>query len=208
MKGLETGKETVKRICEALKKETLEPAKKEAEETVAYARKEAETIVDHAKQEAKKILEEAKLEVEKQKAVFSASLSQACRQSVDKLKEEIEKHLFSPQLGKLVGEPLRDPKILVKALEAIVEAIQKDGINTDLIAYISSAVAPREVNELLSSHVITSLRDKGVLMSHIGGGVTVKIVKDHVTLELSDTTVKELLGEYIRKDFREFVFGS
>ena len=38
MKGFETGKDKVKKICDVLKKETLEPAKEEAERIIAAAK--------------------------------------------------------------------------------------------------------------------------------------------------------------------------
>ena len=37
MKGLETGKDKIQKICDALRKETLEPAKQEAREIVEKA---------------------------------------------------------------------------------------------------------------------------------------------------------------------------
>ena len=59
MKGLETGKDKVKKICDVLKRETLEPAKHEADEIVASARKKADEILADAHKEAKKMLDDA-----------------------------------------------------------------------------------------------------------------------------------------------------
>lgn len=208
MKNLETGKDKVKTICDILRKETLEPAKVEADELLAKARREAEEILAEAAAESERMLEHAKAEIERQKAVFQASLSQACRQSIDLLKERIENKLFQPELARLLTAPLQDPSVIAKLITAVVTGIEKEGLNTDLSARIASTVPARAVNELLTKEVLQRLREKGVLLSSIGGGIEVKLVQDNITIELSDAALKELVAEYIRKDFRDLVLGA
>ncbi|MBS0647669.1 MAG: V-type ATP synthase subunit E [Verrucomicrobia bacterium] len=208
MKGLETGKDKVKKICDVLKRETLEPAKQEAEGIVASAREQADEILADAHREAKKMVENAHLEIEKQKTIFQASLTQACRQTLEVLKEKIEHQLFNPELSKLVARPMQDPKLIAQLIHAIIHALDKEGTEADLSVVISSAISARAVNELLASDVIQRLKEKGVLVSSIGGGIEVKLLKDNITIDLSDETVKELVAAYIRKDFREFIFGK
>ena len=89
-----------------------------------------------------------------------------------------------------------------------VEAIQKDGLEADLSAYIPSAVPAKEVNQLLTAGILQHLREKSVLLSSIGGGIEVKLLKDNITIDLSDTALKEVIAEYIRKDFRDYIFGA
>jgi V/A-type H+-transporting ATPase subunit E len=208
MKGLETGKDKVKKICDVLKRETLEPAKHEAEEIVAAARRHADEILADAHKESKKMAENAHQEIEKQKLIFQASMTQACRQTLEVLKEKIERKLFNPELSKLVTKPMQDPKLIAQLINAIVHALEKEGTQSDLSVVISSAIPARAVNELLASDVTQRLREKGVLLSSLGGGIEVKLLKDNITIDLSDETIKELVATYIRKDFREFIFGN
>jgi V/A-type H+/Na+-transporting ATPase subunit E len=208
MKGLETGKDKVKKICDVLKRETLEPAKHEAEEIVAAARRHADEILADAHKESKKMVENAHLQIEKQKLIFQASMTQACRQTLEVLKEKIEHKLFNPELAKLVTKPMQDPKLIAQLINAIVHALEKEGTQSDLSVVVSSAISARAVNELLASDVIQRLREKGVLLSSLGGGIEVKLLKDNITIDLSDETIKELVATYIRKDFREFIFGK
>lgn len=208
MKGLESGKDKVKKICDALKRETLEPAEREAEEIVAAAKRQADEILADAHTQAKKMVEDAFIESEKQKAIFQASLAQACRQSLDALKEKIEKKLFEPSLARLIAKPLQDPKIVAQMITAVIHAVEKDGLKCDLSAAISSSVPAKTVNELLASDVLQRLKEKGVLLSAIGGGIEVKLVQDNVTLDLSDVTIQELVANHIRKDFRDFIFKA
>lgn len=208
MRGLESGKEKVKKICEALKKETLDPAKHEAEVLIINARQQAEGILVDAKRQAQQIIEEARQSAEQLRATVQASLLKACNQTLESLKEKIEKKLFNAELGKLLDKPLQNPKMLAELITAVVKAIEKEGLEADISASISSAVPAKEVNQLLTSEILQRLREKGVLLSPMGGGVQVKIVQNHMTIDLSDAAFKELVAAYIRKDFRELVFGK
>ncbi|HUD01886.1 MAG TPA: V-type ATP synthase subunit E family protein [Rhabdochlamydiaceae bacterium] len=208
MKGLETGKDKVKKICDVLKRETLEPAKHEADEIVASARRHADEILADAHKEAKKMAEDAYIEIEKQKSIFQASITQACRQTLEALKEKIEQKLFNPELARLVTKPMQDPKLMAQLINAIVHALEKEGTKSDLSVVISSAISAKAVNELLASEVIQRLKEKGVLLSSLGGGIEVKLLNNNITIDLSDETIRELVATYIRKDFREFLFGK
>lgn len=208
MRGLESGKEKVKKICEALKKETLDPARHEAEALINTAKKHAQEILVDAKKQAEKIVEDARILAEQQKMTVQATLAKACTQTLESLKEKIEEKLFNAEVGKLLVKPLQDPKILARLVTAVVEAIEKEGLNADLSAYVSSAVPANEVNQHLTSEILHKLQEKGVLLSPIGGGIQVKVVQNNMTIDLSDAAFKELIATYIRKDFRELVFGK
>lgn len=206
MKGLETGKDKVKKICDVLKRETLDPAKREAEEIIASARRKAEEILADAHLEAKKMVDDATIEIEKQKGIFQASLAQACRQTLEALKEKIEHKLFNPELSKLVAKPMQDPKLMAQLINAIIHALDKEGTKSDLSVVISSAISAKVVNELLTSEVIQRLKEKGVLVGSMGGGIEVKLLNNNITIDLSDETIREMVAAYIRKDFREYLF--
>lgn len=206
MKGLETGKDKLKKICEVLKKETLEPAEREKEEIITAARLVADEIVADATGAAKKMIEEARLEIEKQKAVFHAALTHASRQAIEALKEKIEQDLFNPQLAALVSQPLQEPQLIAQLITALVQALKKEGIESDLSAVVASSVSARVVNECLASEVVQALKEKSVVIGTMTGGVEVKILNDNITLAATDEVVQEMLASYIRKDFRDFIF--
>ncbi len=208
MKGLETGQDKLKKICEVLKRETLEPAQQEGEQIVADARTKAGEILADAQALAKKMIEEARMDIEKQKEVFQASLAHASRQAVDALKESLEHKLFNPELAALVSKPLQDPALIAKLITALIQALEKEGTEGDISAVIASNVSPRAVNELLASEVLKRLKEKSVVIGTLAGGVEVKLLKNNVTLVLTAELVQETLATYIRKDFREFVFRS
>ena len=208
MKGLESGKDKVKKICEVLKKETLEPAKKEAEEILHQAHATAEDIISQAHEKAKEIEFAAKKEIERQKNVFQSSLHQACKQSIESLKQQIENNLFNKELSDLITRQSQDPKVIAELLTAVVKAIEKEGINSDITAYVSAAVPAKAVNTLLAQNVLQRLKEKEVILGSMQGGVAVKIYKENISLDITDTALKELVSQYIRKDFRDMLFAA
>lgn len=208
MKGTETGKEKVKKICDILRRETLEPAETEAQEIIRAAKEQAEQIVAAAQKEAERVQQEAGQEIERQKNVFHSSLSQACKQAMEALKQGIEEKLFNQELGRLIAKHTQDPKVIAELVDAIVRAIDKEGPEVSLSVYVPAAVPARSVNMLLAHEILNKLKEKSVLVGPLTGGIEVKLHKENITIDISDVALKELVARYIRKDFRELIFGA
>ncbi|MES2122867.1 MAG: V-type ATP synthase subunit E [Chlamydiota bacterium] len=208
MKGTESGKDKVKKICDILRRETLEPAISEAEAVIQSAKEKREEIVQAARKEAEKMLLEAKEEIERQKNIFQSSLGQACTQALESLKQGIEEKLFNQELVKIIAKHTQDPNVLVQLIEAVVHAVNREGIDASLSVTIPASVPARSVNALLAKEILEKLKEKSVLVGPLAGGLEVKLHKDNITLDLSDTALKELVARYIRKDFRELIFGA
>jgi V/A-type H+-transporting ATPase subunit E len=208
MKGLESGKDKVKKICEVLKKETIEPAIREAEDIVKKAQVEAEKIIQQATDQAAAVVDEAKKDVERQKNVFQSSLHQACKQSLELLRQEIENNLFNKELARVLDKQSSDPKAIAEIITSVVKAIDKEGIEADISAYVSSSVPASSVNRVLAGSIIERLKEKSVLLTNIQGGVCVKLHNQNITIDISDAALRELVARYIRKDFREMLFAG
>ena len=208
MKGIDTGKDKVKKICDVLKRETLEPAKKEAEEIVQAARVKAEEIIRDAKKDAEKTLQEARKEIEKERNVFQSSLNQACKQALEVLKQDIESKLFNPELSKILHQPLQEPQIIADLIKAVIGAIEKEGTDVDLSAFIPQAVSAETINRLLMQNILQRLKGGSVQVASLKGGIAVKMDKENITIDVTEEALKELVSTYIRKDFRETLFRS
>ena len=208
MKGIDTGKDKVKKICDVLKRETLEPAKKEAEEIVHAAQLKAEEIIRDAKKEAEKTFQEARKEIEKERNVFQSSLNQACKQALEVLKQDIESKLFNPELSKILHQPLQEPQIIADLLKAVIGAIEKEGTDVDLSAFIPQAVSAETINRLLTQNILQRLKGGSVQVASLKGGIAVKMDKENITIDVTEEALKELVSTYIRKDFRETLFRS
>jgi V/A-type H+-transporting ATPase subunit E len=205
MKGLETGKDKIQKICDALRKETLEPAKQEAREVVENAHMQAADIVKEAKEKAAHLLRTAEQEIEEKKRVFQASLHLACRQGIEQLKQTIEKNLFSRELTQLVGKEMADPKVIANLINAFIGSM--GGVEEDFIAVIPKEISPRSINQLLAAKVLERLDNQTVVVGEFGGGVQIKMKQRQITMDITDTVVRELIAQYIRRDLRELIFS-
>lgn len=208
MKGIDTGKDKVKKICEILRRETLDPAIGEAEQIIHSAKEQAENIIESARKEAARMIEQARVEIERQKNVFESSLSQACKQSIEALKQSIEEKLLDRELASLLTKHTQDPKVLANLISAAVKAIEKEGIDALLSVYVPAAVPARSVNLLLGQELLDRLKEKSVLIGPMTGGIQIKLHKENITVDITDAALKELVAGYIRKDFRAMIFGS
>ena len=83
MKGLESGKDKVKKICDALRRETLEPAERQAADIIEKAQREADEILADAHTQAKKMVDDDF------SSVFNSSLSANDRLTQRKNRKEI-----------------------------------------------------------------------------------------------------------------------
>jgi V/A-type H+-transporting ATPase subunit E len=207
MKQLDSSQDKIQQICDLLRKDTLDPAEKRAAEIVEEAKAEASRIILDAEKEAEKIVQKAQAESDQQRKVFESSMQQAGKQGVEMLRQEIQATLFAPELEKLVAEQSRDPKLIAQMIESIVKAIDKEGLDSDLIAYIPKNISPKEVAALLASAVTEKLSAQGVEVGSFKGGAKVRLVNKKMTVDMSDDALRELLSAFIRKDFRKWVFG-
>lgn len=207
METVETGKDKVKRICDTLRRQTLEPALEEAERIVAEAKKEAEEILRKGEEKAQKMALDAAKEIDKRRSVFETSMSQAASQVLETLKQKIKQHLFSEQLMKLLAAKINEPEVLAALIKALLAAIEKEGTHGDLSVFIPALVPPRTINELLGKQLLEKLKEKSVLIGSLKAGFEIKLHQEKITLSMTDEALKELFAGYIRKDLREFLFG-
>ena len=207
MKGLETGKDKIQKICDALRKETLEPAKQEAREIIENAHLAASEIVQEAKKQAQETIRKAEHEIEEKKKVFESSLGMACRQGIERLKQKIEEELFNRELFDLVQKEIGDPKTVAHILNAFMEAMEEKGIDDDFVAVIPKSITPRSISALLGSQVLERLKKEGIAVGDFAGGVQIRLKDRKITIDISDEVVRELISQYIRRDFRELVFS-
>lgn len=208
MKTLDRGQDKIQKISDELRRETLEPAKKEAERLIAEAKARAEQIVSDAEKQAKKIIDDARVVIEQERNVFQSSLVQASKQSVEALRQSIETKLFNQELDKALHKYTIDPNILGNVINAMVQAIQKNGISADFSAIIPNQVSDKQINALLVDQVLNNLKEKSVVIGDFSGGVQVKLHDKKLTIDMSEQALKDLISRHIRKGFRDLIFQS
>jgi V/A-type H+/Na+-transporting ATPase subunit E len=208
MRSLEKGQDKIQKICDKLRRDTLEPAEEDAQRILEEARKKAENIVAEAERQVEQLLKQARGQIEQERNVFQSALQQAAKQTVEGLRQEIEHKLFNEELQNILEKQLGDPKIVAELINGIVKAIEKDGLTTDLTAIIPRLVSIEDVNALLLENVRRRLKAKPLEIGSFAGGAQVKLLGKKMTIDLSDHAIKELLANYMRKDFRKLIFSS
>ena len=197
----------VKQICDALRVETLEPAKQEAERIIAEASSKAKKIVDEARTQSEKLVSDARVQIEKEKQNADSSMKMAAKQSIESLKEKVEKEFFNRELSGLIDTKMQDSSVVTKLIEAVVGAIEKEGIEADLEALVPKSLSVDEINQALSKAILDRLKSVSVMLGEMDGGAQVKLVDQHMTLDISNEALRELLARYIRDDFRQLIFN-
>jgi V/A-type H+-transporting ATPase subunit E len=205
MKGLETGKDKIQKICDALKKETLEPAKQEAREIIENAHLQASEIVKEAQKTADERIHSAEKEIEEKKKIFQASLQIACRQGIEQLKQKIQEQLFDRQLAETVAKEMGDAKIIANLISSFMRSMEEKGIEEEFIAVIPKGTSPRSISSLLAAQILEKLQVQPA--GDFEGGVQIRLKGRQITIDISDAAVRELIAQYIRRDFRELVFN-
>lgn len=208
MKTLDRGQDKIQKISDELRRETLEPAKKEAEKIIAEAKARAEQIIIDAEKHGRKILEDTRIAIEQERNVFQSSLLQASKQSVEALRQSIDSKLFNQELDKALHKYTIDPNVISNLINALVNAIQKNGVSADFSAIIPNQVSDKQINAMLVDQVLKSLKEKSVVLSDLSGGVQVKLHDKKLTIDMSEQALKDLIARHIRKGFRDLIFQS
>lgn len=206
MRSLEKGQDKIQRICDKLRHETLEPAEEEAKKILNEARKKAESIKAEGEKHSEQLLKQARGQIEQERHVFHSSLQQAAKQTIEGLRQEIEHKFFNEELPHILEKQLADPKIVAQLVNGIVQALEKDGLAVDLSAVIPRLISVESINALLLENVRKRLQAKPMQIGHFAGGAQVKLHDKNMTIDLSDQAIKELLANYMRKDFRKLIF--
>ena len=207
MKGLESGKDKIQKICDALRKETLDPAKQEAREIVENAHLQAAEIIKDAEVKAAKSLHTADKEIEERKRLCQSSLQLSCRQAVEVLKQKIEEQLFNKQLSELVVKETTDPKVIAHLINSMIHVMEQRGIDDEFVALIPKEISPSMINSLLTSQILSKLEKQSVAVGDFAGGVQIRLKGRKMTIDVSDAVLKELIAQYIRRDFRDLIFN-
>ncbi|HEX2582503.1 MAG TPA: HrpE/YscL family type III secretion apparatus protein [Chlamydiales bacterium] len=206
MKNLESGKDKIQKICDVIRKETLEPIKQEAREIIENARLQASDILREAENKAATLIETADAEIKEKKRLFESSLSLSCRQGIEMLKQKIEQELFSKEIDALVAKETSNPQLIVRLIESFMRSLEEQGIEEDFEVFIPKEIPARSINALLGKNILERLKNKSVELGDFQGGVQIKMQGRQITIDISNEVVRELIAAYIRRDFRDLIF--
>lgn len=204
MKHLDTGSEKIKKICDAIRHETLEPAKQQARAIIEQASDQAATIIQDARNQADSILEAAKKQHEKERQIFESSMVHSSNLFKERLKQEIENNFLSPSLEKIASSIFNDAKMTAQIVSAIVEGWNKQSGSGDLATLISQGINKEDFIKSLSADV--KARMIKIEAQEAIKGVVLKSQGENLRIEISQNQLVEALMNALRQDFRKFFY--
>lgn len=208
MEALEKGKAKLGEICDILKKETLEPAQNEAKNIIDSAKNESGQIIERAHAEAKQIIDSAMAKIDQERKLFENSMDLASKQTFDELRQRVEEHLFGLEVSKLSHEMIQSNELIAKLIATIMGAIEKEGLKTNLSLALSSSIKPEDVSKHLANEMAEKLKSGEIKVESIAGGAVVKVADDNLKIEVSEQSIKELMGSFLRESFRNILFKN
>lgn len=191
-------------LLDELKKDTLDPALKEAEKIKRDARGFADQLIADAKAQKERLLADAEKEIEQKKQVFQKALESAKRQAVDRLRSEIEVGIFNPEMRSIINEISDEEKIVRAAIEVMV----KSAAAPDIAASVSEKVDVKQLAQSLTKAVAKKLEGKIHPLKGLKGGAQLRVEKEGMTLDLSAEVISELIESYTRSELRGLLFGQ
>lgn len=204
--ALETANKKVQEICDQLTKETLEPAQAQAATIVEEAHQQAKALLEKARNEIEQLQKEHESQLQQKTQVHESSIRMALSQAMSALRTKITEQLFSKHLQTLLQEALAPSAVMAALVESIVQGIREKGIDSSLVASVAAGASKEEIDSALVSSVKDELRDHGVELGDFHGGVKVQLVDDNISLEITDSALKDLIMEYISEDLRNMLF--
>lgn len=189
----------VKEICDLIRKDTLDPAKKEAERVKNEAKKEAARILQKAEEDATLARENLAKELQKMQDVHEMAIQMAIKQGLSRLKQQIME-VFSEELSQLIASGMDKGDVIARVLSTLVTAVEKEGLGANLLAILPSSVSKEEIQAKLASNIAAKLKSHSMVLGDSKAGVELKLVDKKFAIDMTDKAVKDLLAKYCLDD--------
>lgn len=206
-KSLANEEEALEKILSRIEEETLDPAKHEADRIVKEAKKQAEEIIQKAESERDLYLKQGRETIAKETELAHSSLRQAGKEGLEALRQKVQSDFFERNFSNLIDQKLEEPAIIEKVVDALLETLKKEGLNTHFTLVLPKIVSSDMLAKIAAKHALSSLQ-ADAKVGDITGGVEVKLHDHHLLLDFSSKSVSELLLPYLRKDLRVLLFGK
>ena len=207
-----------------LRDEGVSAGRGEAEKIIAEAKARAKQIVDKAHQEAKGHLEASRREADAFQAAGESAIKTAMRDALLDMKARLMQR-FSADVKRLVSESLEDRELLKRIILEIAgrarsrtESAGGEELEIILPEKVVGLEELRKKPEELQNGRLTKLvlglsgetLREGVTFAasdELESGVRVRMVKNEITLDLSDEAIAALLLQHLQPRFRAILEG-
>ncbi len=202
---LSSANKKVREICDVIRNETLRPAQAEANRIIKDAEIIADDILDKANKEIKIKEDESNERLKKALEVHHSVLNLAIKHSMSKLKQSIEE-IFSNEWQEMMRHEMQKEDVIAKLINVVVESIEKDGIDTELMVVIPKSISQESISGFLTDKIRKRLKKGCIVLGDIQSGIELKLIKEKVSVDISDKSMIALLSKYVSSELREKIF--
>lgn len=206
MKLVDSSDKKVKKICDVLVRETLEPAQKRASEILEDAKQNAKKIIETAHQQAQAALLDAEEEIKEKNRTFESSLKVAAQKAMTALREQMTHQLFSQELREQIHAHLSQKDIVVRLIDALIASLENEGASAPFAVIVSKAFSPEEICSAILQTTQDKLKGKSVELGNISG-VEIKCEDQTFSIEITENAIQELLSRYAQDSLRKILFN-
>ena len=194
-------------LTDKLYNEGLSKGKAEGEALLAQAKEKAAAIVEEARKEAETIVGKARKDAEELSAKVSNDIRMASSQSMQATRMDIENLVVSKMVDTDVKKAMSSADFLKEVIIAVARnfsAQESSDISLVLPEALKGELEPfvkNELGQILGKGVEASFSKK------IAGGFRIAPKDGGYFISMTDETMKELIGEYLRPATRKILFG-
>lgn len=215
----------VQELIDKLKNQGVNQGALQAEKIVKEAQEESARLISLAKEETDKLFAEAKKKIELERASAHAAIKIAFRDAELTLRSEFKK-AFSIYLKRLVSVELKDKEFLKQLVLAVAGLSAKEAADakqvevalpSDIFEGEKSEGETREGEasgdgkkrlQSLVLGITSEMLREGVQLcasKEVQGGISVRLLGEDLTIELTDEAISSLLLKYLLPRYREII---
>lgn len=223
-KGATVPSHGIDALITRLRDEGVSAGRGEGDKIISEARAKAKQIVDKANEEAKAHLDASRKEAKAFQSAGEAAIKTAMRDALLDMKSRLMQR-FSSDVKRLVSESLQDQEFLKRIILEIagrarerIEATSAEELEIILpekvVGLDELRNNPDELRKGKLTHFVLGLSGEtlreGVTFSgtdDVESGVRIRMVKDDITLELTDEAIADLVLQHLQPRFRAILEG-
>lgn len=195
----------IQKICEEIRKNTIEPALKEAAEIEMHAKKNAEQILVEANEKKQHMLEMAQKEIEEKQKIFENALQLAKQRVMENIKQTIEEALFSKQFMQILQQHTSKKEVVAQIISALLHIVETQELQ-HFTVFVPEQSDVQQLAAQVGRGFMDQLQKKIIPLEGLTGGAKLKIEDKSLVIDLSDEAIEQLLAKFVRKEFRKILF--
>ncbi|NGX31221.1 MAG: V-type proton ATPase subunit E [Chlamydiae bacterium] len=202
MKDLFNQEHKIQKICDQIKKETLDPVLKEKEDIEHQAKTMYDQLIREGHEEKEKIIQSAQGEIDQRLGIFKKAIDSAKQQTMDYLKQELEKGFFKKSVLLSIQKQAQEESIVAEFIKSLASDFETlSNVEID----VSKHTDLKKLFSYFTQDFVKKIEANVIQLEGLEGGALVKIKDQYLTIDMSDKAIFDLLLKFLRKEFHELL---